>query len=78
VASYAEGDDKPIKYPYMFRSASLVVLNKSDLAPYVEFDPQKFHDYVRQVNPEARILTLSALRGEGLDAWYGWLEGARA
>jgi hydrogenase nickel incorporation protein HypB len=78
VASYAEGDDKPIKYPYMFRSASLVVLNKSDLAPYVEFDPRKFHDYVRQVNPEARILTLSALRGEGLDAWYGWLEGARA
>jgi hydrogenase nickel incorporation protein HypB len=78
VASYAEGDDKPLKYPYMFRSASLVVLNKSDLAPYVQFDAQKFHDYVAQVNPQARVLTLSALKGDGMSAWYDWLAGARA
>ena len=78
VASYAEGDDKPIKYPYMFQSASLIVLNKSDLGPYVEFDARKFHEHVASVNPKARVLELSALRGQGLSQWYEWLMGARA
>jgi hydrogenase nickel incorporation protein HypB len=78
VASYAEGDDKPLKYPYMFRSASLVILNKSDLAPHVEFDRDKFREYVASVNPNAPVIEVSALRGQGLGDWYGWLEGARA
>jgi hydrogenase nickel incorporation protein HypB len=78
VASYAEGDDKPLKYPYMFRSASLVVLNKSDLAPHVEFDAARFRKYVAEVNPRTQVLELSALRGTGIDAWYSWLEEARA
>ena len=78
VASYAEGDDKPLKYPYMFRSADLVILNKSDLAPHVEFDAHKFREYVASVKPTVPIIELSALRGHGLSDWYGWLEGARA
>lgn len=78
VASYAEGDDKPLKYPYMFRSADLVLLNKSDLAPYVEFDARKFREYVASVKPDLPIIELSALRGHGLSEWYRWLDGARA
>jgi hydrogenase nickel incorporation protein HypB len=77
VASFAEGDDKPLKYPYMFRSADLVILNKSDLCPYVEFDVEKFCGYVRSLNPRAHVLPLSATRGDGLSAWYDWLAGAR-
>ena len=78
VASYAEGDDKPLKYPFMFRSADLVVLNKSDLAPHVEFEPAKFRRYVDSVKPGVPVIELSALRGQGLEDWYGWLTRARA
>ena len=77
VASFAEGDDKPLKYPYMFRSADLVILNKSDLAPHVEFDVEKFCGYVASLNPRARVLPLSATRGDGLSAWYDFIAGAR-
>jgi hydrogenase nickel incorporation protein HypB len=74
VASVAEGADKPIKYPYMFRTATLVILNKLDLEPYVDFDREYFAECVRGVNPDASILALSATRGDGLSAWYDWLD----
>jgi hydrogenase nickel incorporation protein HypB len=73
VASVTEGDDKPLKYPHMFRAASLVLLSKVDLAPYVPFDQAVFAANVAQVNPRARVLPVSATRGDGLDAWYAWL-----
>jgi hydrogenase nickel incorporation protein HypB len=73
VASVAEGDDKPLKYPHMFRAAALVLLNKTDLLPHVPFDSSRFAECLRQVNPRAPILQVSATRGDGLAAWYGWL-----
>ena len=74
VASLPEGSDKPLKYPYMFRSADLVILNKSDLLPYLDFEIREFVQYVRIVNPNAEIMPLSVTRGNGLEAWYCWLE----
>jgi hydrogenase nickel incorporation protein HypB len=73
LASVTEGDDKPLKYPHMFRAASLVLLSKIDLAPYVPFDRARFMTAVAEVNPRARVLAISSTTGEGLAAWYGWL-----
>jgi hydrogenase nickel incorporation protein HypB len=73
VTSVTEGDDKPIKYPHMFRASGLMVLNKIDLLPHVQFDVDRCIGYARQVNPRIGILKLSATRGEGLDEWYAWL-----
>lgn len=73
VASVTEGDDKPLKYPHMFRAASLVILSKLDLLPYVPFDRARFEANVAEVNPTARVIALSATTGENLSAWYGWL-----
>jgi hydrogenase nickel incorporation protein HypB len=73
VSSVTEGEDKPVKYPHMFRSASLIVLNKIDLLPYVSFSVERFREFVREVNPRAQILALSATRGDGLSEWYEWL-----
>jgi hydrogenase nickel incorporation protein HypB len=78
VASVAEGDDKPEKYPYMFQAASLVILNKCDLLPYVPFDADRFEEVAHQVNPDARVIRVSATRGDNLDAWYDWLRERRA
>ncbi|MEU1292040.1 hydrogenase nickel incorporation protein HypB [Streptomyces sp. NPDC005840] len=75
IISVTEGTDKPLKYPYMFAVADLVIINKVDLLPYVDFDPDQCVAYARSVNPGLRVLTLSATTGEGLDAWYEWLEG---
>jgi hydrogenase nickel incorporation protein HypB len=74
ILSVTEGDDKPLKYPHMFQAASLMLLNKIDLLPYVDFDVARALDYARQVNPAIGALQLSARSGEGLDAWYGWLQ----
>jgi hydrogenase nickel incorporation protein HypB len=76
ILSVAEGDDKPLKYPHMFRAAELMILNKIDLLPYVDFDLAKATENARRVNPKIEILTVSARTGEGLDAWYRWLEAA--
>jgi hydrogenase nickel incorporation protein HypB len=73
IASVTEGDDKPIKYPHMFRASTLMLLNKIDLLPYVQFDVDRCLAYARQVNPALRILQVSALRGDGLADWYEWL-----
>ncbi len=73
VVSVTEGDDKPLKYPHMFAAADLVVLNKTDLLPYVDFDPERFTADARAVNPGVRVVALSARTGDNLDAWLAWL-----
>ena len=73
VLSVTEGEDKPLKYPDMFAAATLMVINKVDLLPYVEFDVARCIGYARQVNPGLEVLQLSATRGDGLDAWLAWL-----
>jgi hydrogenase nickel incorporation protein HypB len=73
IMSVTEGADKPLKYPQMFRSADLVVLNKIDLAPYVDFVIADCLAAIAQVNPRATVLQLSATKGDGLAAWYDWL-----
>ena len=73
VASVTEGEDKPIKYPHMFRSANAVLLNKVDLIPHVEFSVDRFKGHLREVNPGVRLFPVSATRGDGLEEWYEWL-----
>ncbi len=77
VLSVTEGEDKPLKYPHMFAAASLMLLNKIDLLPYLQFEVDKCLDYARQVNPNIEILLVSATSGEGMDKWLGWLEAQR-
>jgi hydrogenase nickel incorporation protein HypB len=78
VVSVTEGDDKPLKYPHMFAAAQLVVVNKVDLAPYVDFDEARFLANARRANPRIESLSLSARAGTGLQAWYEWLRRSRA
>jgi hydrogenase nickel incorporation protein HypB len=73
IASVTEGDDKPAKYPHMFRAAEVLVLNKIDLLPHVAFDVDRFVGHARRVNPQLRVLRTSATRGDGLDEWYGYI-----
>jgi hydrogenase nickel incorporation protein HypB len=73
VASVTEGDDKPVKYPYMFRASDLVLLNKVDLLPHVPFSVERFQATARQVNPRVRVIETSALQGEGMEHWYQWV-----
>jgi len=73
VISVTEGDDKPLKYPHMFAAADLVVVNKTDLLPYVDFDPERLHADARILNPDVEVLLVSAKTGENLDAWFDWL-----
>jgi hydrogenase nickel incorporation protein HypB len=75
IASVTEGDDKPLKYPHMFRGATAVLLNKMDLLPHVSFDVEAFTRNALKVNARVEVLPLSATRGEGLDGWYRWLQG---
>lgn len=77
VMSVTEGDDKPLKYPHMFRTADLVLLNKVDLLPYVDFDVAAFTAAVRNLKPGAEISDVSATKGDGLAAWYDWLRDKR-
>jgi hydrogenase nickel incorporation protein HypB len=73
IISVTEGDDKPIKYPDMFHSSQLCLINKIDLLPYVNFDVDKAKEYARRVNPDIKLLEVSATAGTGLEAWYDWL-----
>jgi hydrogenase nickel incorporation protein HypB len=70
VLSVAEGDDKPLKYPHMFRSADVLVVNKIDLLPHVDFDVERCIEGARRANPRVEIVQVSARRGDGLDDWY--------
>ena len=73
LASVTEGADKPLKYPHMFRQADLVVLNKIDLLPYVDFDLRQYMSDLRRAAPDALLLQLSVTAGDGLHGWYDWL-----
>ena len=73
VISVTEGDDKPLKYPHMFAAADVVVLNKIDLMPYVDFDPDRLVRDARMLNPAIEVLPVSAKTGKNLDLWRAWL-----
>ncbi|MDU8925775.1 hydrogenase nickel incorporation protein HypB [Alisedimentitalea sp. MJ-SS2] len=77
ILSVTEGEDKPLKYPDMFRAAKYMILNKADLLPYVPFDVDTCVEYARRINPGIKVLQLSALTGEGLEAWYSVIEAER-
>jgi hydrogenase nickel incorporation protein HypB len=74
LASVTEGTDKPAKYPHMFSRADVVLVSKTDLLPYVDFDVRRHAADVRQLSPGARMLQLSAVTGDGMQAWYDWLQ----
>jgi hydrogenase nickel incorporation protein HypB len=74
VMSVTEGEDKPVKYPHMFRAARLLLLNKIDLLPHLDFDLDRCIAHARSINPQIEILQLSARSGQGMDAWYAWLQ----
>ncbi|MCL2466185.1 MAG: hydrogenase nickel incorporation protein HypB [Micrococcales bacterium] len=78
VYAITEGEDKPLKYPVMFRSVGAVVVNKMDLAPYLDFDMDLFRSNLTAVNPQAQVIELSARTGEGVDAWLEWLRAPLA
>jgi len=73
ILSVTEGEDKPLKYPNMFRASELMILNKIDLLPFVKFNVEKCIAYAKEVNPGIEILKVSAITGEGMQDWYHWL-----
>jgi hydrogenase nickel incorporation protein HypB len=77
LASVTEGADKPVKYPHMFRGADLVLVTKTDLLPYVDFDVARHAVDVKQLSPGARMIQLSATTGEGMPDWYDWLRASQ-
>lgn len=77
VSSTPEGDDKPLKYPLIFADADAVVINKSDLLPYVDFDMDKYTKAVRNLNPRAPFFPMSCKTGEGVAEWVAWLRNQR-
>ncbi len=78
ILSVTEGEDKPIKYPHMFRASSLMIINKIDLLAYVRFDVERCMAYAREVNPDIEVLRVSAESGEGMSGWYAWVRGLMA
>ena len=74
IASIPEGDDKPYKYPNIYRGIQCLILNKTDLMPYVDFDVDYFKKGIRMLNPDADMIQVSSKTGEGLDAWINWLK----
>lgn len=78
IYSVTEGEEKPLKYPVMFRSADAVVVNKVDLLPYLDFDLPAFYRNLREINPAATVLETSVKTGQGVDAWCDWLAGVPA
>ncbi len=74
ILSVTEGEDKPIKYPHMFQASDVMLLNKTDLLPHLDFDVEQCMEYARQVNPNIKIIQVSAKTGEGMDDWYSWLK----
>lgn len=73
IMSVTEGADKPLKYPHMFRTADLVLVNKIDLLPYVDFDVARCLEGARRARPGVEAIEVSATKGDGMDAWYDWL-----
>ncbi len=78
VFAVTEGEDKPLKYPHMFQAADVMIVNKIDLLPHLDFDVDAAIANAREVNPDIAVMRCSARSREGLDAWYGWLREKRA
>lgn len=76
ILSVTEGEEKPLKYPDMFAAAQLMVINKTDLLPYVSFDVARCIENAKRVNPYIQVIQVSATTGEGMDAWLNWLATA--
>jgi hydrogenase nickel incorporation protein HypB len=77
LLSVTEGDDKPLKYPVMFREADCVLITKVDLLPHLPVDVERIEAHIRQVNPRTAVFRLSATTGEGFEAWHDWLDAQR-
>lgn len=77
ILSVTEGDDKPEKYPFIFAQSRVMILNKIDLLPYVDFDVDRACAFARAVNKNIEIFPLSATTGQGMEAWYAWLRHER-
>lgn len=73
ILSVTEGEDKPLKYPDMFHASDLMIVNKTDLLPHVDFDAGRCIEYARRIKPDIEVLQLSATTGDGLDAWIEWI-----
>ena len=73
ILSVPEGDDKPLKYPLMFQVCDVVLINKTDVAPYFDFDLEKCRQYIKMRNPKAEVIPICARTGEGMEAWADWL-----
>jgi hydrogenase nickel incorporation protein HypB len=73
ILSTPEGADKPLKYPLMFKKSTALIINKTDLLPYVDFDMEKAIKDAKSLNPELNIFEVSCKTGEGLDKWFSWL-----
>jgi hydrogenase nickel incorporation protein HypB len=73
VLSVTEGEDKPLKYPDMFAASTLMVINKIDLLPHVNFEVPRCIEYARRANPDIEVLLVSATRGDGMSQWLDWL-----
>jgi hydrogenase nickel incorporation protein HypB len=76
LLSVTEGDDKPLKYPDVFAAAGMLVLTKTDLLPHVDFDVRRCIEHARAINPDLRVLQLSARTGEGMQGWIDWLSAS--
>ena len=74
IISVTEGDDKPVKYPDMFHTSTVCIINKMDLLPYVNFNVEKAKEYALKVNHKLKFFEVSATTGQGMDAWYSWLK----
>jgi hydrogenase nickel incorporation protein HypB len=74
IISVTEGEDKPLKYPDMFLSSDICIINKIDLLPHLTFDLEKLKTYALQINPKLRFFEVSATSGQGMDLWYDWLK----
>jgi len=78
ILSVTEGEDKPLKYPDMFRAARLMLLNKCDLLPHLDFDVAQTIEFARRVNPDIEVIQVSAASGAGMDEWLAWVERGAA
>ena len=77
LLSVTEGEDKPLKYPLMFRQADVVLITKIDLLPYLPVELEQIRRNIHSINPNASVIPVSALTGEGIDVWHAWLRSAR-
>jgi hydrogenase nickel incorporation protein HypB len=77
IVSTTEGTDKPLKYPTILRNADLCIINKVDLMPYIDFDPEQFQENAKRINPDLEFIILSATTGEGMEDWYRWIHQIR-